>query len=68
MGIAEIKTYDEKIRRLKFFSQKHEQITQAFFGIGSSIWVDPSLKDDRILREAMHTVLFHIEKKMMEKK
>ncbi len=66
MGITKIKAYDEKIRRLKFFSQKHEQITQAFAGINSSVWTDLDLKDDRVLRGAMHTVLFHIEKKMME--
>ncbi len=67
MGMKEIKTYAEKVNRLKFFCKKHEQIVQAFGGIRSSIWTKHDDKMDEELFKAMTTVIQCIEIKMMEK-
>ena len=63
--LANIKKHTDKIRRLKYFCDKHSQMESAFAGIRSSIWTDH--EDDSALFDNMNAILMAVENKMLER-
>lgn len=68
MSMKKLEKHYDKIRKVKFFAKKHDELEKFRDGLGCSIFIDNQDPDDRVFLEQVNNVCMYLERKLLGEK